>query len=101
MGDGGAMVAIIAIGCGTGMVWMFFETIKTGIANRGGKHQNALVEEVRALRQEVAQLRHQNNDLILNFDTTLARVDRRVQHLEGGAELQGLPKPQREPAALR
>jgi hypothetical protein len=101
MGGGEGLVAIIAIGCGTGMVWMFFETVKTAISNRGNKQQSALVEEVRALRQEVAQLRHQNNDLILNFDTTLARVDRRVQHLESGAELQRLPEPQREPAALR
>lgn len=76
------IVAVVAIGCGTGMVWMFFETVKAAVSGRANKKQEALVDEVRALRQEVAALRQQNNDLILNFDSTLSRVDRRVEHLE-------------------
>lgn len=77
-----SMVAIIAIGCGTGIVWMFFETVKAAFNGRSSKKQVELVQEVRALREEVAALRQQNNDLILNFDSTLSRVDRRVEHLE-------------------
>lgn len=73
------IVAIVAIGCGTGMVWMFFETIKTGLANRGSKKQDAVLEEVRALRQEVQHLRRQNNDLILALDSPVARLDRRLE----------------------
>lgn len=88
MGGNDFLVAIVAIGCGTGIVWMFFETVKTAFVGRRNKKQEELVEEVRALRQEVAALRQQNNDLILNFDTTLSRVDRRVEHLETRTHIQ-------------
>ena len=60
----------------------FFETVKAAVTGRSSKKQDELVSEIRALRQEVGVLRQQNNDLILNLDTSLQRVDRRVEHLE-------------------
>ena len=83
----GEMVAIIGIACGTGIVWMFFETVKAAVSGRGNRKQDELVTEIRALRQEVGVLRQQNNDLILNLDTSLQRVDRRVEHLETRPQL--------------
>lgn len=77
MGEG--IVAIVAIGCGTGMVWMFFETVKTAITNRGSKRQDAMLEEIRALREEVQHLRRQNNDLILALDSAPPHLTRPVQ----------------------
>ncbi|MFN3648654.1 MAG: hypothetical protein ACK47B_03650 [Armatimonadota bacterium] len=41
-----------------------------------------LSAEVAALRQEVQQLKQQNNDLLLTVDNSLDRMDRRVSHLE-------------------
>ena len=73
----GEIVAIIGIACGTGIVWMFFETVKTAIAGRTTKKQEELVNEVRALRQEVNIIRQQNNDLILSLDSSPPRLEPR------------------------
>ncbi len=71
----GEIVAIIGIGCGTGIVWMFFETVKAALTGRNHKKQDELVTEIRALRQEVNILRQQNNDLILSLDSSPPRIE--------------------------
>lgn len=81
------IVAIVAIGCGTGMVWMFFETIKAGFGARNKKADAELLSEVKALREEVKQLRQLNNDVILNLDHAATRTERRLDYLEGRAHL--------------
>jgi hypothetical protein len=76
------IVSIVAIGCATGVVLTLLNTIRAAFTRRAVKGQDELVGELRSLREEVKQLRQQNNDVILNFDTTLQRVDRRLTHLE-------------------
>jgi hypothetical protein len=72
------IVAIVAIGCGTGVVVSFISMLRAGISGRTNREQQALSEEVRALRGEMQTLRAQHNDLLLNVDTTLQRVERRL-----------------------
>ena len=51
------------------------------------KDMDRLVEEVRALREEVQQLRRQNNDVILSLDSTVDRLERRVSYVESQGPL--------------
>ena len=77
--DGTEMiVSIVAIGCGTGVVMGFINMLRVGISGRSNREQQALSEEVRALRADMQVLRAQHNDLLLNVDTTLQRVERRL-----------------------
>ena len=81
--DGTEMiVSIVAIGCGTGMFVTMFVTVMNTIraaATRGNtREQKAMAEELLALRADMQTLRAQQNDLLLNVDTTLQRVERRL-----------------------
>jgi hypothetical protein len=76
------VVAIVAIGCGTGIVVAFLNTVKAAFTRRALKGQDELLSEIRGLREEMKQLRQVNNDVILNLDTTIQRVDRRLTYLE-------------------
>ena len=78
MGGNEMIVAIVAIGCGTGMCVSFINMIRAGIGGRSNREQQALSEEVRALRADMQTLRAQHNDLLLNVDSTLQRVERRL-----------------------
>jgi hypothetical protein len=88
MGEGETIIAVLGILCGTGITVTFINMIKAAITGRGGKKQDAaLLEEIRCLREETKQLSRQNNDVILALDTSMQRMDRRLQSLEGRAEL--------------
>jgi hypothetical protein len=77
--DGTEMiVSIVAIGCGTGMFVTLMNTIRAAATRSNNREQKALAEEVLALRADVQTLRAQHNDLLLNVDTTLQRVERRL-----------------------
>lgn len=76
------IVSIVAIACGTGIVLTFLNTIKAAILRRAGLDQTSLVNEVRALREEVQHVRQQNNDVILSLDNQMKTLDRRMDHLE-------------------
>lgn len=45
-------------------------------------NSDALIEEMRSLREELQQFRKQSHDVILSFDGTVQHLDRRVQQLE-------------------
>src|SRR4051794_2020441 len=77
------VVSIVALGCGTGIACSFLATIRTALTRRLERGKDDLLAEIRALRDEVRQLRQQNNEVILSLDTGLDHVSRRVTHLEG------------------
>ena len=74
MDFGTTMVALFAIACGTGIIgtffWMCVEVVKAR-ALRGGAPASA---ELSAIREEIRQLREQNADLILHYDTAIQRL---------------------------
>jgi hypothetical protein len=49
---------------------------------RAGVTEAQLQEALRQIREEMAQLRQSSLDVILTFDSTLSRLDDRLQHLE-------------------
>jgi hypothetical protein len=76
------IVAIVGMGCGTGITMAFFRTVRAALERRGSRGQESVTDEMRMLRDEIRQLRQQNHDLVLGFDTTLQRVDHRLTYLE-------------------
>ena len=67
-----------------------------------GKEFERLVGEIRALREEVAELRRQNNDVLLGLDTGMDRLERRVSRVESQAYLgAGEERPAEVAARLR
>ena len=81
------VVAIVTISCGTGVVVKVVEAVQAIATNRPRKRDGELLQEVRALREEIRQLRSVNNDVVLTLDTTVQRIDRRIAHLESRASL--------------
>lgn len=80
------VVTIVAIGCATGMFVTTINALRTVLTGRSRREQQALTEEIQSLRTEMLALRSQHNDLLLNVDTTLQRVERRL--VSGEARLQ-------------
>ena len=82
------IVAIVALGCGTRVICTFLGTTRSRAGKRSRKEEQALLREMQALREEIRQLRHQNNDTILNLDTTIQRVEHRLTHMEARERLE-------------
>ena len=62
------MVALIVVaGCVTG-------TVQEWLKRRPAVNEQTILSELRALKDEVRQLRQQNADLILGLDTALPRL---------------------------
>jgi hypothetical protein len=79
------VVAIVAIGCGTGLIGQAIDawkTTQTAKAKRGGAVDPSLQATLQTVREEMAQLRRSSSDVVLTFDATLQRLDARLQHLE-------------------
>jgi len=88
-----SIVLIVFIGCASGVLieWM----------KRAPKtSQKQLLAEIRELRDEVRQLRLQNNDVILHLDRAAHEADRRLSRLEQRGELPGSELASGEPQPL-
>ncbi len=75
----GEMIAVLAILCGTGITTYALRLIFGG---KGPAKQDAVLGELRALREEVQALRRQNNDVVLALDTNVQRLDHRLTHVD-------------------
>jgi len=91
---------IVGIGCATGVTLAFVEYLKVhaqAAAKLGRSGADAILAELRALREEVSQLRQQNNDVVLTLDTSVHRLEQRVTALQPGRQAgSGAPEPARE-----
>jgi hypothetical protein len=78
------VIGIVAIGCGTAVVGHALDVAKAYVISRGKKTSEdpALHDALQQVREEMAQLRHASNDVVLSFDATLQRLDARLQHVE-------------------
>lgn len=79
MNEEGAIIAVVGMLCGTGMMVFLIHSIRAMIVRRA---EPGLRDEVRLLREEIQQLRQENRDLMLSFDTAIAQVDRRLDRME-------------------
>jgi hypothetical protein len=84
-----ATVAILAILCGTGVLSMPFFLVrmvmdrKLKITEMQARANEAAVREgLIPIREEVEAFRRETNDVVLSFDTTLHRLEARLQRLE-------------------
>lgn len=98
MGEEEMIVAIVAIACGTGIVVTFLHTIKAAFLRRGQNEPASLVNEIRALREEVQHVRQQNNDVILSLDSQVRTLDRRMDRLEDRSLASAPPEPSQSQA---
>lgn len=100
MPDNLLALTIISLLCGTAVLITALALIYCYATNpRRLKAGPALEEEIQALRDEVGQLRRQNNDVILSLDHTLQRLEQRMAHVEDGVQpviSQSQPEPQRQ-----
>jgi prephenate dehydrogenase len=79
MGFGEFILAIV-------LITSVSEVIKTFArrpASGGKKASKELVSQIDALREELRQVRRENHDAVLSFDSTLRHLDQRIAYLEG------------------
>lgn len=77
-------IALTFLLCSTGVATY---AIKMIFGNRGNVKAEALMGEIKALREEIQTLKRQNNDLVLALDTSLSRMDQRLTHVETRGQL--------------
>jgi hypothetical protein len=78
------IVAVVALGCITGLLFIAMDTVKQVLLARPrlGGSDPALRDALNELREEVRQLRQTTQDGVLSFDATLQRLEARLQHVE-------------------
>jgi ubiquinone biosynthesis protein UbiJ len=82
-------VGALAVICGTIISVSFIQMIKSIILRPSSREKQvdaspAVLEELRALREEVRQIQR-TNDVILTYEATLERLEQRVGSLERAA----------------
>lgn len=84
MGPFEMVVAIVLIGCLTGMFCHVVDALKAYATARTNRGQvDAMVQEaLRQVLEELARLHQKTNDAVLSFDATLQRMEARLQHVE-------------------
>jgi hypothetical protein len=87
MGEGETIVAVLGILCGTGITITFINMLRAAVTRGASKTQDTLVNEIKGLREEMSQLRRENHDVILSFDTSINRMDKRLEYLETRGQL--------------
>ena len=97
------VVAVVSIGCLTGIVTHGLDVVKAYLLQKTSARRSdpALTETLGQLRDEIAQLRRATNDGVLSFDSTLQRLDTRLQHVERVALGTGAPPASLPSAAPR
>ena len=87
MTDNEMLVSIFALLCGTGVMIAFILALRSLILARLRGPSTSMVDEIRGLREEVSRLRSENHDVILSFDASIQKMDRRLEYLEGTRSL--------------
>lgn len=83
------IVLVVFIGCATGVATSVLNVVKSYLDKklrieelRARNSEAALQEALRHAREEMGQFHQSTNDLILSFDSTLQRLDDRLQGVE-------------------
>jgi hypothetical protein len=83
------LVLIVGIGCAAGVLKTGIGAVQTYLDRklkieelRAQNNEAALQEALRHAQAEMAQLRQSTTDVILSFDSTLQRLDDRLQNVE-------------------
>jgi hypothetical protein len=83
------IVLVVFIGCATGVITNALGLAKSFLDKklkieelRAQNSEAALQESLRHAHEEMAQLRQSTTDVILSFDSTLQRLDDRLQNVE-------------------
>lgn len=84
MDEGAMVVAVVFIGCISSLAGY---AIKMIFGPRAHAKPDAMLDEIRALREEMQTLRRQNNDVMLALDTGMQRIDQRITHVETRGQL--------------
>jgi hypothetical protein len=93
MGFGEVLVAIAGMGA-TATTLIVYLVMRAEVAKRQVHGVPAGVQQaIEALRAEIAALKQHETEAVLSFDTTLQRLDARVQHLEQRALSHHEPEP--------
>jgi hypothetical protein len=80
MGPFEMVVGIVFIGAVT-------STIQELAKRRDRKADKRLLDEMSALRDEVARLRQQHADTVLSFDSSISRMEKRLEYVETRVQL--------------
>lgn len=74
MNESEALLAMFSVFCGTGTLCFIVYVVKQMVVGRGASKE--LTAEMKALREEVAQLRARNNDVLLSVESVQQRLER-------------------------
>ncbi len=89
MGFWEALVLIIGMLCGLPVVLTGMGMLYGAHKRKANRHEDSVLQELVALREEVQRLRRQHAEEVLGFDENVQRLDRRLDRVETRLELPG------------